>query len=283
VSCRVLAIWVLCFALMTSLTTHAESISAPEITSQGFDMSEPQAGQLAKFGRLRVRFEVDERISELVVKERSYEVDLASTLETDNLLLFGIQTRVRNHKDITLNFENYINKKLENEGQYYFLLTVKDKEGQSTSSTLSVMVNRERTSLEIMEERLDRIGRGLFSFRRVGPGPVSGAAEFGITWKTIEAANVTIRITNSEGSSSRLVRVLEPAFDSVDSKKQLAKSAEAAGPADNIEITTTGNGAAGETFAVVVHDRPYLFKIKESRTLLSDLGTTVILNGEFKH
>jgi hypothetical protein len=190
---------------------------------------------------------------------------------------------MRNRKDITLDFENYINKKLETEGQYYFSLTVKDKEDRSVSATLSVIINREKTSLEIMEERLDRIDRGVFSFRRIGPGPVIGAADFGITWRTIEDGKVTIRITKSEGGASKLLRLVEPTFDSVDSKTQLASSAADAGSADNIEIATTRNGAAGETFAVVIHDRPYLLKIKESRTLLSELGTTVILNGEFKH
>lgn len=274
---------IVCFALAVSTAAPAQPISAPEIIAQGFDISEPQPGSLGKFGRLRVRFEAVERIAELTIKERSYEVDLASTLESDNLHLFGAQTRVRNHKDITLDFENYINKKLEREGTYHFSLTLKDKEGQSANATLSVIVNREKTSLEIMEERLDRVDRGAFSFRRVGPGPVVGAAKFGITWRTIEAVNVTIRLTNSEGGATKLLRLVEPAFDSVDSKTKLAKSVVSAGSTDGIEFATTRNSAAGETFAVVLHDGAYLLKIMESRTLNSELGTTVILTGEFKH
>jgi hypothetical protein len=281
--CHLIRASLLGLALIVPLNVPAQSLPAPEITAQGFDISEPQAGQLAGFGRLRIRFEAIERISELVIKERSYEVDLASTLETDNLHLFGIQTRIRNHKDITLDFENYINKKLESEGQYYFSLTVKDKEGRSASTILSVIVNREKTSLEIMEDRLDRIDRGVFSFRRVGPGPVTGAADFGITWRTTEAANVTIHITNAQHGASKLLRLLEPAFESIDSKRQLVDSAADTDSSHSIEITAADNGAAGETFAVIVHDKPYLLKIKESRTQLSELGTTVILSGEFKH
>jgi len=281
--CRIVRASLLGLMLMIPLTAPAQSMSAPEITAQGFDMSEPQAGRLAKFGRLRVRFEAAERITELIIKERSYEVDLANTLESDNLHLFGAQSRVRNHKDITLDFENYINKKLESEGQYYFSLTVKDKEGRSASTILSVIVNREKTSLEIMDERMDRIDRGVFSFRRVGPGPVTGAADFGITWKTTEAANVTIQITNAQHGASKLLRLLEPAFDSVNSKRQLVDSAAETDSSYSIEIMAAENGAAGETFAVIVQDKPYLFKIKESKTQLSELGTTVILNGEFKH
>lgn len=233
---------------------------------------------------MRIRFEAAERIAELVIKERSYEVDLANTLEPDNLVLFGTPIRVRNHKDITLDFANYINAKLESEGQYDFSITVKDKEGRSARATLSVIVNSEKTSLETMEkEQLDRIDHGVFSFRRVGPGPVVGAADFGITWKTIEASKVIIRITNAEGSVSKLLRIVQPPFDAVDSKAQLATSAAGAGSTENIEIATTSNGAAGETFGVVIQEKPYLLKIKESKTLLSELGTTVILNGEFKH
>jgi len=63
---------------------------------------------------------------------------------------------------------------------------VKDNEGQLVSATLSIIVNREKTSLEIIEERRDRIDHGVFNFRRVAPGPVIGAADFGITWKTVE-------------------------------------------------------------------------------------------------
>jgi hypothetical protein len=280
---RLMQTWVVAVALALSLTAAAQSTPAPEITAQGFEMSTPQKGWLGKFGRLRVRFEAPERIAALVIKERSYEVDLASTLEPHNLALFGTQTRVRNHRDITLDFENYINTKLESEGQYYFSLTLTDKEGQSANATLSVIVDREKTSREIMEERLDRIDRGVFSFRRVGPGPVVGAGDFGITWKTIEDANVTIRIMKSEPGASKLLRLPQPEFDSVMSKAQLASRAAKTDSAATIEIPTTGNRAAGETFAVVIRDETYLFKIKESRTMLSELGTTVILNGEFKH
>lgn len=281
--CDLIRASLLGLVLITPPAAPAQSTPAPEITAQGFDIHEPQAGKLLKFGRLRVRFEAAERIAELVIKERSYEVDLANTLEADNFHLFGAQSRVRNHKDITLDFENYINKKLENEGQYYFSITVKDKEGRTANTILSVIVNREKTSLETMEEQLDKIDRGVFSFRRVGPGPVTGAADFGITWKTTEAANVTIQITNAQPGASKLVRHFEPAFDSLSSKRQLVDSAADTDSSYSIEITAAENGAAGETFAVIVQDKPYLLKIKESRTQLSELGTIVILNGEFKH
>ena len=99
-------------------------------------------GRLGEFGRLRIRFEAEARIAELVIKERSYEVDLASTRESENLHLFAAKRRVRDHRDITLDFENYINKKLDSEGQYHFSLTVKDKEGQSANA--STLGHRQR-------------------------------------------------------------------------------------------------------------------------------------------
>ena len=261
----------------------AQSVSVPEITAQGFNIREAQVGWLGKFGRLRVRFEAPERIAGLKISERSYEVDLAKTLEPVNLELFGTQARVYNHKDITIDFENYINRKLDREGNYNFDITLEDKDGQTTNAVLMVTVKRKKTSREMMEERLDRIDRGVFSFQRVGPGPVIGASDFGITWKTIEPAHVTIRITNTEGGASKVLRLDEPNFDSLDSKSQLALETADIGSLGAIEIMTTGNAAAGETFAVVFQDKLYLLKITESRTMLSDLGTTVILNGEFKH
>lgn len=273
----------LAVALAWPLVSSAVSGSPPEITAQGFDIGQIQSGFLGKFGRLRVRFEASERIAGLAIKERSYEVDLASTLESDNLYLFGVQTRVRNRRDVTLDFEPYINRKLEREGTYHFSLVLTDKEGRSASAVLSVIVSRERTSREMTEERVDRIDHGQFSFRRVGPGPVTGAADFGITWKTIEPRNVTIRITHSEGGASKLMKLSEPAFEHIESKSQLASSASGAGAEQEIELPTTRNGAAGETFAVVIDERPYLLRITESRTVLSELGTTVILNGEYKH
>lgn len=261
----------------------AQAPAAPEITAQGFDIQETQTGWLGKFGRLRVRFEAPERIAELNIRERSYEVDLASTLESANFALFGAQARVRNHKDITLDFENYINSKLDSEGSYQFEITLTDKEGKTARAVLMITVNREKSSREMMEERLDRIDRGVFSFQRIGPGPVTGASDFGITWKTIEPGYVTIRITNTEGGASKVLRLDEPNFEALDSKSRLAFETAEAGSAEAVEIPTTRNAAAGETFAVVVHETPYLIKITESRTMLSELGTTVILNGEFKH
>lgn len=271
--------------LILALWTSAgwtETMPGLEITGQGFDLDEPQTGRLGSFGRLRVRFEAAERIAALVIKERSYEVDLASTLEPDNLLLFGTQIRARNHKDITLDFENYINTKLDSAGQYDFRIVLKDKEGRSATTTLSVIVNNAQTSLDT-RQHADRIDQGVFSFRRIGPGPVVGAADFGITWTTIDASRVTIRITNSVGGASKLLRLMEPPFDTVESKAQLASSAADADSAESIEFATTHDGAAGETFAVVIHDKPYLLKVKQSATQLSDRGTTVILSGEFKH
>ena len=269
--------------LLTPAAASAQTPAAPEITAQGFDIGEAQTGWLGKFGRLRVRFEAPERIAELRIRERSYEVDLASTLESANLALFGAQSRVRNHKDITLDFENYINRKLDKEGNYQFEITLTDKQGKTATAVLMVIVNREKSSREMMEERLDRIDRGVFSFQRIGTGPVTGASDFGITWKTVEPGYVTIRITNSQGGASKVLRLHEPNFEALDSKSQLALETADAGLAEAIEIPTTRNAAAGETFAVVIQERPYLLRITESRTMLSELGTTVILNGEFKH
>ena len=45
---RVFRTWVMVLALAVSLTAPAQSTSGPEITAQGFGLSEPQVGRLGK-------------------------------------------------------------------------------------------------------------------------------------------------------------------------------------------------------------------------------------------
>ena len=76
----------------------SDELTGPEITAQGFDIAVPRTGELGKFGRIRVRIEAPERIATLSITERSYEVDLATTLDKVNYRLFGIERRVRRYQ-----------------------------------------------------------------------------------------------------------------------------------------------------------------------------------------
>lgn len=99
-------------------------------------MTEEQEGLLGELGRVRMRFEVPDRIEELYAKERSYDADLAKAPEMAHFPLFGLKTQVRMLTDVTLNVQNYINEKVEVEGVYVLELQVTDCKGKSAAKRI---------------------------------------------------------------------------------------------------------------------------------------------------
>ncbi len=257
----------------------AEQPGQPEITSQGFDFDETQAGLLGKFGRLRVRIEAPNRIAELHIKERSYEVDLANTPDAAHLQRFGLQTRPRQHKDVTLNFENYINEKLEDAGQYEILIRVTDKEGQSTRSTLKVSVIPEPAT---ETSRVEPLREEPFLLSRAGAGPVRGTTRFGISWINTEAADVVIRVAKTAYGATKLAKLETADYEALETKEQLIEKMNILTGADTVELAIAHNGAAGEVLALVNRDRPYVLHVSESSTSLHGVGTVVTLRGTYK-
>jgi len=154
--------------------------AGPEITAQGFDITLPREGLVGQFERLRVRIEAPERIKALAITERSFEVDLATTLDKVNYRLFGIEKRLRLHKDVTLNFQTYINERLAEPGDYEFLILVEDQEDEAAAARLLVVVAAE----EGRGDSPRRAGRFLRRFlaakqrsrRPTAKGPVGPAA-----------------------------------------------------------------------------------------------------------
>jgi hypothetical protein len=267
-------------ALLGLGTAETADTHAPEITAQGFDITEVQQGPLGDFGRIRVRFEVPDRIEDLYIKERSYDVDLAKTPETAHFPLFGLDRQVRQLTDVTLNFQNYINEKLDAEGEYVFELRVTDRSGRSASAKLRVRVVAQPQVKQ--EPGNAAVETAPFRFTRIGASAVSGADEFGITWKTIESTRVIIELTKQKTNAERLV-VLKPSdYDEVRSKKQLAHKTRG-GDTPTLRLATANNKAAGSVFAVVNRQVPYLLKVTSSSTSLSEVGTTVTLIGEYKY
>ena len=278
----VLAIFLAGAAIAPS-DARAGSSDKPEITAQGFDIVEVQDGLLGEFGRLRIRIEAPNRIQELHVEERSFEVELATTLDRSNFARFGIEKRVRNRQDVTLNFENYINEKLGTEGSYSFQIRVRDGKGQSAEAALLVKVQRERTVAQDTVTDAHRVRSKGFSFKRVGPGSVAGAEDFGLTWRTIEPAEVVIEITGTADKPLKLIELRSSDYDGIMTREHLGASTKLAEQAQRIVLKTSKNKAAGRVFAVVGDDQTLVFKIKESTTTLSEQGTTLTLEGELKH
>ena len=269
------------FAMGIVFTAHGAESHSPTIVAQGFDISVTQEGSLGDFGQVRVRFEVPDRIAELYIKERSYEVDLATTPETTHFTLFGINTQVRQLTDVTLDFQNYLNRKIETEGVYIFNLRVTDRKGRSVTENLSVRAFT--PPLAAAQSSLGAVKVGAFRFERVGSSVVSGADHFGISWKTIDAEDILIEIYPAKGSSSSLIEIMPAEYDEVRTKIQLEQKADGAKAIKNVLLPTAGGEVAGSTFGVINQGQPYLLRVTGSETHLTNLGTSVILLGEYKY
>jgi len=274
------------FGLASAPQVLAEESGPPEIIAQGFDMAVPREGRLGKFGRLRVRVEAAGRIDTLYIRERSYEVDLATTLDQVNYRLFGIEKRIRRYKDVTLDLGNYINEKISAPGNYELFIQVNDEEGGTATARLAIVVTAEATDEEQQTEASAvPMKTGNFRFERAGPGHVKGAADFGITWKTIHEMGVVIRIKAPEQgyamtdglAAAQYEELLDTA--DLDSRREADKQS---GFAASIEMPTAFNAAAGRVLAVDTPDRYCVMRVNRSETSLSDIGTTVVLLGEYK-
>lgn len=272
------------FGLACARQAFAEEPGAPEIIAQGFDMAVPQEGRPGEFGRLRVRIEAPERIDALYIRERSYEVDLATTLDQVNYQLFGLEKRVRRYKDVTLDFGTYINEKISALGDYEFFIQVKGEEGGTATARLAIVVAVEEAEEEQQAEAVP-MKTGSFRFERAGPGHVKGAAGFGITWKTIHEIGVVIRIKALEQGYAVADGPAAAQYDEIRDTADLDSRREAdkqTGFATSIEMPTAFNAAAGRVLAIDTPEQYCVMKVSQSETSLSDIGTTVVLLGEYK-
>jgi len=254
--------------------------SEPEITAQGFDIEESQQGAVGSFQRLRVRFEVPGRIERLNIRERSYEVDLATTPEADHLPLFGLDRQVRQLTDVTLNFTAYIDQKLDAVGDYEFELTVVDREERTASAVLLVTVVAPTALTPGSDDRA--LTADSFRFVRTGSARAAGAEILGLGWKTIEGHRVVIRLTPLNADSGHLFELQPSDWEMLETPAQLLNVSQQRESRPNLDLIAAGNRAAGAVFGVVSGDVPHIVKVNESTTSLSDVGTTVTLMGEYK-
>lgn len=271
---NVLSLLFVCF-LSNLIPVYADTSQKPEIVAQGFDISEGRRGLLGNFPRIRVRVEVPEGIKELRIKERSYEVDLATTLDRSHLGLFGLEKRARRYRDLTLNFQNYLNDKIDAVGAYTFEIIVVDENDQSAMGKLMIVATSYRPE--------DAVETGTFRLERLGSGPVKGEPDFGITWKTIDGSNVAIRITIKQPGAAGLGRLPGSAYKKIETKQMLERMVENREAMEAIEIRAASNSAFGEVIALEYQNKKYILRIRESRTERSEFGTNVTLIGEYKH
>lgn len=279
---------ILIAAIGISCSDQGKTIPAPLVTGQGFDINEPQQGTIGNFGDIRIRIEAPGKIDSLIISERSFEVDLATTPERSYFPLFGINKKIGLRKDITLNFKNYINEKINATGEYHFDIRVVDKAGKSTTSKISIVVKekvKKQAIIEapaILDQEPTPIKLAKFKFQRIGKGKVKGAEAFGITWITIDEINVGIKISKTRNGPSGLARLTGTEYDAIASREQLNKKINDAKRNEFIVLPTAKNAASGAVLAVTNYEKYYLLKVSNSTTSLSDAGTTVTLAGEYK-
>ena len=269
--------------LFAAYGLSADAATKPEISAQGFSAETPQQALLGNYPRLRVRIEAAGRIQELVIKERSYEVDLAATRDKRNLYLFGLEQPPRSYADVTLDLQNYINERIETEGEYALYILVTDKDDNKTGKTIFLapyLKVPEQEPSEAPEARL--LQSGYFSFKRTGTGPTEGTRSFGIDWQNIDNINVSIGITRPELGSSHLVAMDESDFDTLQTVEQLMEKANSLEKTQSVVLTTARNQAAGEVFLIIDDNKLHLLKVTSSSAYRSKNGTVVIFEGQFK-
>jgi hypothetical protein len=275
------------------------SKASPTITAQGFDMLRTREVLLGETSQLRLRIEAPSGIEQLLVRERSYEVDLAQSPETTHFPLFGLPRRVWSKTDVTLDFGPYVAEKIKAPGEYAFSIVVSDRSQQTTEETLRILVrpkmldtdsNLEPSPPQTQPAIPGEPGAATetsmrtapFRLERVGPGRVLGGEEFGVTWKTIDSGLVVIRLRGNEMEESRFARLEPGAFASIDTHEKFVQILNSAETRMSLDLTTAVDRAAGAVFAIVHSDESYLLRTDHSATTLSDLGTTVTLTGRYK-
>ena len=95
--------------------------------------------------------------------------------------------------------------------------------------------------------------------------------------------NVVIAIDKLDDSEATFLALTEADFQKIKTKGHLAEAAEKARRVDRLELPAANNEAAGSIFGIEHRDEIVVFKVTESSTSLSELGTTVTLVGEVKH
>ena len=121
-----------------------------------------------------------------------------------------------------------------------------------------------------------------FMMQREGKGNIDNSEPFGITWKTIDEVNVTIRVSKAEGGASKLASFTSADYDRLDVKEDLSEWINVARDLKQIEFDSTNNAARDQVLGISNLGNYYLLRVLKSNSSLSDLGTKVTLNGEYK-
>lgn len=258
---------------------------APAITAQGFDITEPRAALVGEFGDVRLRLETPGKIDELRISERTFSTDLAKTMDKGLFGLFGLDQRPYSRSDVTLDFSRYINEKITAAGAYQIDIMVTDHIGQSATESVFLDVRTvDEPEHELPTPAAEPDAETAdFSFERVGPGDLSGANVFGITWKTVDPIQVTVQVAAAADGATKIARLDAADFRDVQTQSQLAEIVDRCTANEVIEFDTANAAAAGQVFAVINGEQRYILQASASETQLTEAGTTVVVTGRYKY
>ena len=124
---------------------------------------------------------------------------------------------------------------------------------------------------------------GRFEITRIGPREIEGDETFGLAWKTVDEIQVTIQVRKHESGASKLSQFSSAEYDNVITEDNLGNLLAYAEDQDAIAFDTANNAAAGKVLGVVNSGKSYLLKSHQSTTVLSEVGTTVTISGEYKY
>lgn len=286
--------------LLTTACSDTDQIQdPPAIIAQGFDIDEPQTGPSSNFPHIRLRVETQNGIRSLIIHERSFEIDLAKSADASQVALFGISRRVLNKREVTLNFEGFINERLSSPGVYTFDLSVTDVDGANATSHLNIEVLSvdpapalEEPGTEPPTEQTPDPMTGVvnetllqsqpLTLRRVGAGDAVNGGMIGITWLTVKVEGVVISLTPQHPDNSKLVSITVADYQRLRTSSELKALIDSESAQQHVRVATAHNGAANSAFGLRKVNQYTAFNILASDTQLSHAGTTVTLRGERK-
>ncbi|KPJ88923.1 MAG: hypothetical protein AMJ53_16215 [Gammaproteobacteria bacterium SG8_11] len=260
----------------------------PTITAQGFNIEETQQAYVGEAESIRIRVESAARIKTFFIKERSYEVDLATTPDRAHFELFGIDKKAVQREDITIDLKTYINQKLETAGEYEFSIEVTDNQQQKARVKVRVRLLEPEEVVSTIEQTTTftapvSLKTAHFEIQRVGSSEIQGSETFGLTWRTVDEILVTIRIKKKEAGATKLAMLSKNDYEEVATASALQQLLKAAKDQDYIDFDTANNSGSEQVLGVVNYGKPYVIKSSHTMSNLSSLGTTVRIRGEYKY
>ena len=242
----------------------------PTITAQGFNIEETQQAYVGEAESIRIRVESAARIKTFFIKERSYEVDLATTPDRAHFELFGIDKKAVQREDITIDLKTYINQKLETAGEYEFSIEVTDNQQQKARVKVRVRLLEPEEVVSTIEQTTTftapvSLKTAHFEIQRVGSSEIQGSETFGLTWRTVDEILVTIRIKKKEAGATKLAMLSKNDYEEVATASALQQLLKAAKDQDYIDFDTANNSGSEQVLGVVNYGKPYV--IKSSHTM----------------